>query len=58
MVWNVESMERINITIQKNLLEVLKKVAQLKGRSVSAQVRESLMLDPDIYEVLEGMKNE
>lgn len=51
-------MERINITIQKNLLEVLKKVAQLKGRSVSAQVRESLMLDPDIYEVLEGMKNE
>lgn len=51
-------MEKISITINKKLLEVLDATAKSKGRSRSQQIRESLQLDPDIYEVLEGMKNE
>ena len=42
---------------EKDLL-ILDKVAELKGRSRSQQVRESLHLDPDFYEIEEGLKNE
>ena len=47
-------MERVNITINKKILVALDAVAKTKGRSRSAQIRESLQNDPDIYEVLEG----
>jgi metal-responsive CopG/Arc/MetJ family transcriptional regulator len=53
-------MTRVNVKISlpPDLLEAVDKVADLKDRTRSAQIKESLQMDPDIYEVLEGMKNE
>jgi metal-responsive CopG/Arc/MetJ family transcriptional regulator len=49
-------MKRVNITISKEILEALDAVAKTKGRTRSQQVRESLQNDPDVYEVLEGIR--
>lgn len=49
---------KVMVSLPINILEALDKVAAVQLRNRSQQVVESLKNDPDIYEVLEGMKNE
>lgn len=49
---------KVTVSLPIDLLEALDGTAKANLRNRSQQVAESLKNDPDIYAVLEGIKNE
>lgn len=48
---------KVTVSLPANIFEALDATAKANFRNRSQQIAESLKNDPDVYEVLEGMKN-